>query len=360
MRGQSAKLPSLDMARFVAAAMVALFHLSYIIYDLSGRVPFSMAFRSGHAGVEFFFVLSGFIILYVHRGDIGKSNRLGGFLWKRIARIVPGLWLILIPWGILSLVASDRGSELTPLSVLMDVLLIPHHGPVLINLTWTLQREVVFYTFFAFLLINARLGLVLLVIWQVAIISSFLFSINLGLYGTKLLGLNNIGFGLGMLIALYFNQLTWKAHFALLIGAAMFVGAMAAAWWVGGPFSGEVRPLGLNNSILIFTAAAFLLVLGLVARDKLAEKSERPMFELLGGASYILYLVHAPVGSVMMRALLKLRVRLSGEVMLIILTVAAVVTAIVLHWYIERPIINKLRRWKVKERETITAGSVRN
>jgi peptidoglycan/LPS O-acetylase OafA/YrhL len=51
-------------------------------------------FRWGDAGVEFFFVLSGFIIASAHAGDISRPARLIPYLQRRIIRIYPPYWII--------------------------------------------------------------------------------------------------------------------------------------------------------------------------------------------------------------------------------------------------------------------------
>ncbi|NBQ54213.1 MAG: acyltransferase, partial [Proteobacteria bacterium] len=52
--------------------------------------------HAGHRyGVDFFFVLSGFIILHAHMDDIGRPARLGRYLWRRAVRVYPIYWICL-------------------------------------------------------------------------------------------------------------------------------------------------------------------------------------------------------------------------------------------------------------------------
>ena len=84
-------LAGLQCGRAVAAVMVAIFHANVFLlpskfYAGEGA---GAAFNFGYAGVEFFFVLSGFIMVLVHRRDFGQPSKAVVFLRKRIVRIYP-------------------------------------------------------------------------------------------------------------------------------------------------------------------------------------------------------------------------------------------------------------------------------
>jgi exopolysaccharide production protein ExoZ len=65
------------MARGVAALMVVFYHTtrSLSLPQYLGYIPLNNVFGFGHAGVDFFFVLSGFIITRTHTVDIGRPHR---------------------------------------------------------------------------------------------------------------------------------------------------------------------------------------------------------------------------------------------------------------------------------------------
>src|SRR5438105_10339285 len=90
----SATITSLQTGRAVAAWMVVLYHASGSIFTkyFVGERPVGRVFDFGYAGVDFFFVLSGFIMLHVHRDDLGRPKRLGRYLWKRCTRIYLPYW----------------------------------------------------------------------------------------------------------------------------------------------------------------------------------------------------------------------------------------------------------------------------
>jgi len=96
VRGE--KLVNVEAGRGFAAVLVVLFHVTKYYFATPkywAGSALNGLFLFGHAGVEFFFVLSGFIMVWVHRQDVGKPSRVGAFAWKRFQRIYPFFWLIL-------------------------------------------------------------------------------------------------------------------------------------------------------------------------------------------------------------------------------------------------------------------------
>jgi len=88
----SEQLTGVQAARGIAALLVVVHHCAgtlalpkYAGVAFAGGyfVPF------GRAGVDFFFVLSGFIIAWIHSGDVGDRSQLGQYTAKRLARIFP-------------------------------------------------------------------------------------------------------------------------------------------------------------------------------------------------------------------------------------------------------------------------------
>src|ERR1700747_3770579 len=87
------RLHSITSLRFFAALHVVLFHMR-VIGILSGGPWWYQNFASiGYVGVNFFFVLSGFILVYTYEGpELNARN----FWWARFARIYPAYLLSLI------------------------------------------------------------------------------------------------------------------------------------------------------------------------------------------------------------------------------------------------------------------------
>src|SRR4028118_2438079 len=80
------KLNLLQAYRGIAALLVVMVHITITSTDILNQVTFFNLFRAGWSGVDYFFVLSGFIMVYVHRSAIGKKDQLKSFLVKRAVR----------------------------------------------------------------------------------------------------------------------------------------------------------------------------------------------------------------------------------------------------------------------------------
>src|SRR5262245_28861117 len=89
---------SLQCARAVAAIMVVLIHVggALAMPKYLGVQPFGPIFEFGFVAVDFFFVLSGFIIVHAHRRDISQPREFWPYLWKRLTRIYLPYWAVLV------------------------------------------------------------------------------------------------------------------------------------------------------------------------------------------------------------------------------------------------------------------------
>src|SRR5215472_5538849 len=99
------RLPAVTSLRFFAAFHVALFHMKEMRI-LTGPNWLTSFAGIGYVGVSFFFVLSGFILVYTYEG---RNIELGNFWQTRFARIYPAYifsLLLTFPffyWGALKL-----------------------------------------------------------------------------------------------------------------------------------------------------------------------------------------------------------------------------------------------------------------
>ena len=106
---------TLQVGRAAAAIAVVFFHahVFFIPERLYPGETISRVFNIGYSGVEFFFVLSGFIMILVHRADIGVPARARRFLRKRLVRIVPFYWVVTLALALLLWTQSVSYTHLT-------------------------------------------------------------------------------------------------------------------------------------------------------------------------------------------------------------------------------------------------------
>lgn len=151
-------LHALTSLRFFAAAMIVVHHThNYFGYgtDLAMRIALDR-------GVSFFFVLSGFILFYAHKGmETGGNN--ARFVVSRLARIWPShLAMALFVFVALPYPhgypgsAPGIGTYLTNLLLLHSWVPMPAFTFALNGPSWSLATELFFYMAFPFLILNWR------------------------------------------------------------------------------------------------------------------------------------------------------------------------------------------------------------
>jgi exopolysaccharide production protein ExoZ len=167
----------IEAARGAAALLVVLYHGGRHLREDIGYVPLAGVFNFGHAGVDFFFVLSGFIILLVHHGDLGQPVRLGRYAWRRAARIYPLYWIATAA----TLLAVALQGKLATLSIAFlgqSFLLWPQSVEPLLGVAWTLEYELLFYSIVAIAIVNLRCGIVAVLAWGIGIVAAAIWAVE--------------------------------------------------------------------------------------------------------------------------------------------------------------------------------------
>jgi peptidoglycan/LPS O-acetylase OafA/YrhL len=153
------KLLFLQVLRGLAAIGVAAAHAQHEAEAVAaglGRAFKASAPFPAVAGVDVFFAISGFIMVYASRRLFGTPTGRRVFLAHRIARVIPLYWIVLTLYVVVALAAPRllSGEHLTPLVVAASYLFIPVARPdgviqPLYSLGWTLNYEVFYYALFA-------------------------------------------------------------------------------------------------------------------------------------------------------------------------------------------------------------------
>lgn len=336
------RLLTLEAGRFFAAAAVMLYHYSRQIGSADAAL-LANVFSALRMGVPYFFVLSGFVIYHVHRKDIGQPRNFGRFVRKRAVRLLPMFWAISLAMlaGFVLVAGLSGERTISPVGALLDLLLLPH-GDAILAISWTLRHEVVFYAMFALAILFGARMLWLVVIW--AAISLAMPSVppeELGSWSIVASSYNLgfvLGLACGMLLA---HQAPFRPGLFALLGAAIMAGVFVADWTM--MVAPKDDPLGLFGSIGHLVAAA-LLIYGLVGLEQRWKMPGTAIWKALGGCSYILYLIHQPLASVLER-LLRRFADVSGEAAFVILAACALAAALVVHLIVERPLLAWLGAW---------------
>ncbi len=344
--GRRHTLVTLEIGRFVAALSVVLYHYSAVIQNAFDTLILGDMFRAGHVGVPYFFVLSGFIIYHIHRTDIGQPKAWRRFAIKRAIRLYPMYWIV-SGGMLLAFIAMPKlydGHALSLTNVLVDFALMPQHHAIL-SISWTLRHEIIFYALFSFAIWFGSRAFWAIAIWIVlsAIIA---FAIPepanyLGLWSLIASPLN-LGFGIGMIVAQAIRRpVNTPPVLIIIVALAGLIELAWMEWRLGAGVPHTINILG-NAGDVAYLIMAGLLVYGLVTWENSRRRPiHAPIWKMLGGASYILYLVHPPVGSAVIRILQKLHVT-SPNLIYCIMIMAAILCALLLHLMVEKPILRLL------------------
>jgi peptidoglycan/LPS O-acetylase OafA/YrhL len=146
-------LGALTGLRFFAASYVIIFHSRLaVVFGAHGFHLASNFFGNGYLAVPLFFMLSGFILAYNYRGQIGTLNQTFRFWEARFARIWPAYVFSL-------LCSSFPLSNIPPLPIAVSTLCMvqswnifhPEYAGVWNFVCWTLSVEAFFYLVFPLL-----------------------------------------------------------------------------------------------------------------------------------------------------------------------------------------------------------------
>lgn len=341
---QRNKFLTIQVARGLAALIVAFYHGSNSIkVALAMPVhPFGILFQFGHAGVDFFFVLSGFIIFHVHRNDINRPDRLSEFAWKRITRIYPLFWFIMIFITAKFIALGD----FKWMHFAKTIFLLPQPPLPMLMQSWTLVHEQLFYLFFGLTIFNMRFAIFASALWLCGFAASPL--VNLPSSGTvrdiidNLWSTYNLEFLVGILVAwLHLKDRRIDPWLTMTSGLAIFSATAIADNY-------QYFSSSTNASILLYGASSGMIILGSVTAEARGMIRLGSWAEIMGDVSYPLYLVHGIVISITTTLLSKLYAKgLPASAILITAVIGSCIVAYLLNRFIERPIARHLRKfWK--------------
>ncbi|HNH88051.1 MAG TPA: acyltransferase [Thiobacillaceae bacterium] len=293
VRRASGKMASIEGARGIAAILVVLMHCTHLmrVEQFSGHVGLGGIFDFGYVGVDFFFVLSGFIITFVHHPDLGRWQSLPVYLWRRLTRIYPIYWISLGIYIAVALLgrlalgkppALDMGWSDFPATVLLAMTGEPKY----VGVAWSLQYEIVFYLAFCPLILSARLGFTLFAVWALAILLALAGGFDPGRAGFLFNG-HCLEFLMGVGIGLAARRLRHRPAWAGMLPLALGAFVLAVVYEM---LLSPARH-GADGRILLGAASA--AILWCLIRLETGGGIRTPAWlGALGSVSYSIYLTH--------------------------------------------------------------------
>jgi exopolysaccharide production protein ExoZ len=288
-------IPSLQILRALAALAVIYAHIRYDFSVKFGIADFPPRIALADGGVDLFFVISGFVMVYASENLFGRTGGAREFLARRIMRIVPLYWATSLV-ALAYILIRQRASDLVPHAVFAEwaassFLFLPYartNGEMspLNGVGWTLNYEMLFYAIFAIAIGLPR---------RAAVAAVTLLFTAMVLIGLRFGPLPEpfafwcdpliLEFVLGMLVTLSLREglllPSWLAHGIVLAGLAVFLAE---------------DHLGVASRVLRWGMPSALIVAGLTLNAGSSDTSRSgrlaQLFVFFGEASYSLYLVH--------------------------------------------------------------------
>ena len=318
------QIDNLTGLRAFAALSVLLFHIRYgDLADMYGS--FAFLFKNMSLGVDVFFVLSGFILAYVHHSDFVKQAAglaLQSFLWARLARIYPVhlLMLLVVAFVLPQFDLYRWGPSDTVPALYANVLLIHAWGlvaPLTFNQpSWTISAEWLAYVSFpaiAFSTRNWRAGaFILLAVVCICAAPLAVGVVKYGGFAVRCLLLFTVGF-----CAFRVGE-TIPAHRLWRVGGIAAGPLLVFLFWDQLPYLQYLFPITTAFLILCLFKAGPIFIYS------------NPVAVYLGKISYSLYMSHIFAFSVL-RLLVGQMLPLRYEIPLVL-----VVAALMYH-FVEQP-----------------------
>lgn len=361
--GSKGIVNNVQALRAIAAFLVVLDHLNAVVLKSDpSRLSFLVPFQCfGQAGVDLFFVISGFVMVATSWNDFGSIVSSRSFLIRRLLRIYPPYWILILPIATAYIVAGRsfmhaRGGNV---DVAASLLLLPSSQLHLLDVSWTLTFEIFFYIVFALILIvNRRFLLPLLGVWalgEIAAVSLWSDAANpwISFIATPL----PLEFITGALIGYLFRS--ERMPFSRILGSlglaiAVIVFLIVATHPPDAKLTNlRLIEFGIPASLVIYGAVGSEVHRGVKAPGWLVE---------LGNSSYATYLWHSPV--ILICALLATRFNIHGTVvsaLAVTVTLCLVyVVSTLAYRRLERPLtiyLNKLVTVHTKRKGYFVAGT---
>ncbi len=279
----------LQVFRGLAALAVVAHHTALSTDAFVAAMPaaLSRVFGLGAFGVDFFFVLSGFIIMHAHLHEAGRPERMGAYLFKRLTQIFPAYWPIgLALVGLYAALPTLSASGGREFSYVSSLLLLPADRPPALSVAWTLVHELMFYAVFLLWFVSRRVFWAGLLVWVTCIAVAYGSDFDAG-WQRYPLGLLNIEFMLGVFAARLYRQGALARRAGMLIAGGGCLALVVLVLLYGGRAHQAAR--------LLLALGLGAVMLGVAIRERQQPLTWPPLLLALGNASYSIYLVHNPL-----------------------------------------------------------------
>lgn len=345
-------IESIQIMRGVAAILVVLLHIS-----IKGRQYGNDAlkgFTIGGAGVDLFFIISGYIMCV---STIGRDLNFNRFMQHRIRRIIPLYWLTTIIGLVIYLynpsIINTSGGET---SIWASFTLVPNGKRYLNSNGWTLSFEFLFYILFGVLIHKGTYKAIRFssVILLAMVVTGLLFSYhgNAFNFTTNNLYLEFI-YGMGCFYL--FDKKIIRPNTAIGLSLCLAGATLLIAELVFKIPNQELNRGWLWGIPMLMVFTGFLCMEGFI---KGSTSIAKRLFLEAGNSSYSLYLLHPFTLSATALCLKWLHMTSNPYLFAVILFSVTVVAGYLLYLYVERPLVTVSKKFPAKKNPSTSSGTL--
>jgi peptidoglycan/LPS O-acetylase OafA/YrhL len=343
--GSPKTLFTIQALRAIAAAAVVSYHVLFMLVHSAGYA-FNVT-TIGGTGVDLFFLISGFIMIYTNFDAFGRPGAPASFMRRRVIRVVPLYWvcttLVVLLLAFAPRLFSSVKFEWTyVISSYLFLLSVNSAGDVgtVIQTGWTLCYEFYFYALFALLLYWPRKYFLAAsgAIFAAGVILAK-FSGPLPVWATVATNPILFEFYLGALIAFLFIR---GVSLPRSLAAATIIVAIAVLVLT------ENAESGLWTRFLYWGLPAGAVLFGAISLERAGIKTPKLLVSL-GYSSYSLYLIHPFVLPAFGKSwtAMHLSEKISPVFPGLLAFACALLAGHVVYLFFEKPLIGYLSRaWK--------------
>ena len=361
----------LDGLRGVAALLVVFYHIFEGLSFAAGGTLIT-TINHGYLAVDFFFILSGFVIGYAYDDRLGKTMTLGNFFKRRLIRLHPMIVmgaLIGVVFYVLQGCVKWDGTHVATSMIMLALLcamffipavpgasydirgngeMFPLNGP-----SWSLFFEYIgniLYAIFIHRLSNKALT-VLVALLGIALAWFALFDVaGYGMIGVgwTLDGVNFLGGSLRMLFPFSLGMLLSRNFKPVKVRGAFWICSIVLLVLFCVPYIEGKDPISFNG---LFEAVCILFIFPVLvwlgASGKTTDKRSTQICKFSGDISFPLYAVHYPVMYLFYSWLIENKHYTFGEIwpMAIVVYFGSILLAyLCLKWYDE-----PVRKWLTRK-----------
>ena len=334
-------LDILQIFRGIAALMVVIHHAvgSLKYYHKIDYTILSHIGTFGKLGVDFFFILSGFIISYAAYYKYNDPKSFKNYINNRLIRV----YVPYLPIGILMVLLYSYfpafSNDSRDISLITSLTLFPHGNPAL-SVAWTLTFELCFYLFFSISFYSRKLWNYFVILWSFLILIfnySPLNNFHINQYPLfrVFFSTYNIEFLLGYLLSLIIIH---KIKISLKL---QLLGLLLLLMFFLFPTFFPTRIPNFYLNYVFAVAMLFILYVTITIFDKKINKNSILMH--VGNASYSIYLIHNPLQMIVLRLLPKINSIVNIIISLVLVLFLSCIIGYVYYLIFEKKYLNFIK-----------------